>query len=359
VKETRHCQSPAVPRLAARILSQGTASAGPSALRLRRSFALTFAALGVLGIAATAYAVFVERSHVQLAEYALGILKPGLSPGGLTILHISDLHLRADGRVQSWKLAALRTLLHKVRYDLALITGDLIHDEPGFPVALALLDELHPALGAFSVPGNHDYCQYTVLGNEGAPRGGCLPARCLGAARSFWRLAGKVLRNDLLRQPLVFHDVTAMNTALKSHGIRPLVNRAVHLEIKGADLWIAGVDDLVEGTPNLQAALASVPADALLVLLAHNPDAWLDPLAGRADLVLSGHTHGGQIRLPLLGAAHTQGTHLARSGASGWFRQGHTRLFVSRGVGESLPLRLGAAPQIALIHLIPVPPAER
>jgi predicted MPP superfamily phosphohydrolase len=78
----------------------------------------------------------------------------------------------------------------------------------------------------------------------------------------------------------------------------------------------------------------------------------LEPEVERADLILSGHTHGGQIRLPLLGAAHTQGTHLTRRQAAGWFRRGQTRMFVTRGLGESIPLRFGVPPQAALIRLV-------
>ena len=71
------------------------------------------------------------------------------------------------------------------------------------------------------------------------------------------------------------------------------------------------------------------------------------------DLQLSGHTHGGQVRLPGLGAIHTQGTHLRRSQAAGWFTRGATRMFVTRGIGESLPLRLAAPPQAAVIRVVP------
>jgi len=112
------------------------------------------------------------------------------------------------------------------------------------------------------------------------------------------------------------------------------------------------VDYLLEGTSDLAAALSAVPDAAPVVLLAHNPDVWLDPLAERADLVLAGHTHGGQIRLPLLGVAHTQGTHLQRSRPAGWFQRGRSRMFVSRGLGESIPLRFGVRPQAALIRLV-------
>jgi hypothetical protein len=103
----------------------------------------------------------------------------------------------------------------------------------------------------------------------------------------------------------------------------------------------------------MAAALAGVPDGALLLLLAHNPDVWLDPLVERAGLVLSGHTHGGQVRLPGVGAAHTQGTHLSRRRPAGWFQRGRTLMFVSRGLGESIPLRFGVRPQIALIRWVP------
>ena len=145
-----------------------------------------------------------------------------------------------------------------------------------------------------------------------------------------------------------------MNRELELHHVQPLLNCSAHLQGDGLDLWVAGVDDLWEGRPDLSAALAGVPEDALLLVLAHNPDAWLEPGMERADLVLSGHVHGGQVRLPLLGALHTQGTHLTRRRPAGWFQRGRSQMFVSRGVGESLPLRFGVLPQVALIHLIPV-----
>ena len=114
-----------------------------------------------------------------------------------------------------------------------------------------------------------------------------------------------------------------------------------------------GLDDLTEGKPDLPAALADVPQGAPLILLAHNPDVWLDPGVERVDLVLSGHTHGGQVHLPGVGAAHTQGTHLSRRRPAGWFERGpSTRMFVTRGLGESIPLRFGARPQVALIHIL-------
>jgi predicted MPP superfamily phosphohydrolase len=144
-----------------------------------------------------------------------------------------------------------------------------------------------------------------------------------------------------------------MIRALRAAGIQPLVNSSVHLQEPGLDLWLAGVDDLWEGRPDLRSALADAPDGSPLVLLAHNPDQWLDAGAKRADLTLSGHVHGGQVRLPVLGALHTQGTHLDRQRADGWFCDGLSHLFVSRGLGESLPFRMGALPQATLIHLQP------
>jgi predicted MPP superfamily phosphohydrolase len=88
-----------------------------------------------------------------------------------------------------------------------------------------------------------------------------------------------------------------------------------------------------------------------VLLLSHNPDLVASPLLSRVSLMLAGHTHGGQIRLPLWGPAHTQVEHLQRHQVSGSFRQGETEIYISRGIGEGIPLRFCASPQIALLQV--------
>jgi predicted MPP superfamily phosphohydrolase len=160
------------------------------------------------------------------------------------------------------------------------------------------------------------------------------------------------MRNELVRQPVCFNDVPAMLRRLEGEGIETLVNRSCRLALPEGEAWLAGVDDEMESRPDLAEALEGVPPGVPLILLAHNPDIWLQCGVDRADLVLSGHTHGGQIQLPGMGAIHTQGTHLPRSAPAGWFERGRSKLFVSRGLGESIPLRFGARPQVALIRLV-------
>ena len=161
-----------------------------------------------------------------------------------------------------------------------------------------------------------------------------------------------MVRNELVRQPVCFNDVPEMLRLLEAEGIQTLVNKSTCLRLDSAEIWFAGIDDEMESFPDLAAAFAGIPPRVPLVLLAHNPDIWLQCGVDRADLVLSGHTHGGQIQLPVMGAIHTQGTHLTRRQPAGWFERGASRMFVSRGLGESIPLRFGARPQAALIRLV-------
>jgi hypothetical protein len=298
----------------------------------------------------------VERADVRLDRFTVEVDRPGLPPDGIVVLHLSDFHFRAGGRAQARKIARLKQLLAGERYDIVALTGDLIHDAAGFPVARSLIESLRPRLAAFSCRGNHDYAEYSVWGvfghtwreSDEAGRPGLNDL--LGAARKLIDFARKVLRNELVRLPVAFNDMAAMDAGLVSARVHPLVNAAA--EVPGADLWVAGVDDLTEGRPDLRAALRGVPDEPPLILLAHNPDIWRDARVAAADLILSGHTHGGQVWLPGIGAAHTQGTHLTRQRPAGWFERGGTRMFVSRGLGESIPLRFGVRPQIALIRLI-------
>ncbi len=303
------------------------------------------------------YAMTVERERVQLDRFTVRLDSKRLPPNGLTILHLSDFHFKADGRVQARKVAHLQTLLAREHFDVVALTGDLIHDIGGLPGAMALIESLCPCLGLYFVPGNHDYAEYTPWGvfghtwRENAQ--GDASARDLRHAISaLLDFVGKVARNDLVRMPVCFNDVPAMLEALSTLGVQPLVNTSTRLSVDGVDVWFAGVDDELEGQSDLAAALGDIPLAAPLVLLAHNPDIWLQDGVDRADLVLSGHTHGGQIQLPIIGAVHTQGTHLRRSQPAGWFERGRSRMFVSRGLGESIPLRFRARPQVALMHLI-------
>lgn len=160
---------------------------------------------------------------------------------------------------------------------------------------------------------------------------------------------------DLERVSL--NNVRLLIEMLDQHGIQILHNRSIHLcyhpgEPDGVDLHLAGVDDVSEGVVDLASAWSDVPDDSLKILLSHNPDILEDPASRRADLILSGHTHGGQVSLPLLGAAHTQSIHLGRREAAGYMRRGQTHVYVTRGIGEGIPLRFGAKPQITLLTIL-------
>lgn len=317
--------------------------------------ALSFLAAG--GLAAL-YAASLGREQVQLDRYTVRSRKPGLPRTGLTILHLTDFHFRTGGRVQARKLAQLQQLLAGERYDLVALTGDLIHDISGLPPALDLIRTLSPRHGIYFVPGNHDYAEYTPWGVFGhtwreSAEGGLTLGDVRHILRSLADFVRKVVRNELVRMPVCFNDVPEMIVELEKTGVKSLVNTSTRLPLDGGEVWLAGVDDEMESRPDLAQAFEAVPPGAPLILLAHNPDIWIRCGVDRADLVLSGHTHGGQIQLPLIGAVHTQGTHLRRKAPAGWFERGRSKMFVSRGLGESIPLRLGARPQVALITLLP------
>jgi hypothetical protein len=318
------------------------------------------AALAGTAIATAAIALdglLIERVRLQLDRYNLAIRKPGLPPGGLSILHLSDLHCKPGGVVQDLKLGRLARLLAGESYDLVALTGDLIDTADGLPALLAFVEGLRPRLGMFAIPGNRDYWESSLsaIFQEPSPVDGRWQRRSLGASVRRLREFGRTVRlNRHTHLRVRSNDAPAMLEALAARGVQTLLNRSVRIKGDSYDFWIAGVDDATHGRPDLSAALAGVPEEPCLLLLAHNPDIGQDRLVVRADLVLAGHTHGGQIYLPFLGAAYTGASHLSRRRPSGWFARRETRMFVSRGVGESLPFRLGARPQAVLVRLVPV-----
>ncbi len=137
-----------------------------------------------------------------------------------------------------------------------------------------------------------------------------------------------------------------------------LHNKGVHLfdAARSIDLYLAGVEDVCEASPQLDVALdraAAASAHSPVLLLSHNPDILADPRMADVDVLLAGHTHGGQLVLPFWGPAHTQSYYLRRHEVAGFFRRGRTQVYISRGMGEGIPLRWNARPQIALLTLLP------
>jgi uncharacterized protein len=269
--------------------------------------AVRYLAAGVAAAAGLgAYATLVEPRWLQTTRVDIHVR--GLHPAfeGLTIGLLSDLHAGGGTPHSVLKHACARVM--ESSPDLVAVTGDLVSRRGArFDVATDALSGLRAPLGVYAVPGNHDH-------DAGIER---------------WR------------------------RAVASAGVRDLTNGAVTHRVGGARLCVAGVDDLSEGDPRL--ILPDPDARDLTVLLAHNPEQAERARRGEdeVDLVLSGHTHGGQVRLPSLGALKSPLEHgLQELYDEGLRRRPWTQVYVSRGVGtSSLPVRFLCRPEVALLRL--------
>ncbi|WP_298817694.1 metallophosphoesterase [Chloroflexus sp.] len=258
------------------------------------------AALAGAGAVGAGYALAVEPRRLHLQAYTLHVANLPEGLNGLTIGQLSDLHL---GHRYSF-VNAQRAIDHLLaaQPDLIALTGDLVQTRSAIARLPEVLKRLHAPLGVYAVPGNHDYW-------EGMPH---------------------------------------IAAILREHGIHLLINRHRLIERNGARLLIAGVDDHWDGQPDLNLALGGAPAHDFRLLLAHCPDIADEAAAAGFQLQLSGHTHGGHVRMPGLGPLC-----LPRHGwryDMGHFRVGAMHLFVSRGAG-GLPLRLGCPPEVSLLRL--------
>jgi predicted MPP superfamily phosphohydrolase len=149
-----------------------------------------------------------------------------------------------------------------------------------------------------------------------------------------------------------WYDGPALERELERSGVRVLENAAVRVERPGGAFWVAGLADLESrrAQPSAAAALAAVPTGAPVILLTHWPDPW--PQAPpRVALTLAGHTHCGQVNLPVLGRL-VHASRAARHWGCGLYEEAGRKLFVTSGLGVSiLPVRFRAPPEIAIITL--------
>jgi hypothetical protein len=259
--------------------------------------------------AVTGYGVFIGRHRIGVREQKIVI--PGLPPDldGLRIAQVSDIHLGPF--FSQRELAYAVDLANETRPNLMLVTGDLI-TAPGDPLdaCLAQLARLRGDAGVFGCNGNHEIYADT---------------------ERYVELMGARL------------------------GIRILRSRAERLRFGSATLNLAGVDYQTRRKPYLRGAERLLAPDAFNLLLSHNPDVFPVAAAQGFDLTISGHTHGGQVRVEIL----RQDLNIARfftPYVDGLYRHasggGEKSLFVSRGLGTiALPARIGAPPEVALLTL--------
>jgi predicted MPP superfamily phosphohydrolase len=275
------------------------------------------AALGAVAIAGDG--VIFEPNRPQLVSIEIALARLAQSWDGFRIAQLSDLHY--DDYFSVVPLRKAIDIINGLQPDLVVLTGDFVtgplrkprHGNSKQMLKVAaqviepcaqLLSQLRAKSGILAILGNHD----------------------------------------------LYTDAAYITAVLQSQGIPILRNRSISLERQGTRLWFSGVDDVLAGKPDLDLALKGIPPAEPVVLLAHEPD-WADYVARYpVDLQLSGHSHGGQVRIPYIGAPFLP--ELARKYPWGLRRIGALALYTNVGIGTvRIPVRLGCPPEVTLITL--------
>jgi uncharacterized protein len=271
-------------------------------------------ALAAVGLVCFAYGYFVEPYWPEVTRVRVESAKLRGAVRPVRVVHISDLHCDPEPRLEE----RLPDLVAAERPDLIVYTGDSLNSPGGMPVLRKLLPRLAAVAPTFAVRGNWD--------------------------TAFWG------RTELFG----------------GTGVVELRKEAARVDVAGTSVWVAGAPfaSLVEppsGTRGgIETAVRGVPEGAFTLFLYHTPDAVLEAAeTGRVDLYCAGHTHGGQVALPVYGALVTL-SKFGKRFERGLHRVGGTWLYVTRGVGmEGGPaprVRFFARPEVTVIEL--APPAE-
>jgi predicted MPP superfamily phosphohydrolase len=265
--------------------------------------------LGLLALALGVDAFFIEPARLVVNRQELRLPNWPAELSGVRVALISDLHVGSP----HWGLSRLHDLVMRTNAeepDLILLAGDyLINDiwfgeHVGADAIATELGQLRAPLGVFAVLGNHDW----------------------------WNNGPKV------------------REAFEARGLTVLDDEVRRLHYRGKSLCLLGVRDETERLRSAQQELELALPGMPLIVLVHEPDLF-PSLDERATLTLAGHTHGGQVDLPLLGRRVVPSRFGARY-AAGHIVEGGRHLFVTTGVGTSIvPVRFGVPPEIALLTL--------
>jgi predicted MPP superfamily phosphohydrolase len=277
----------------------------------------SFIKAGLLGTAGLAlYSGEIERHWIEVAHRDVALHGLSAEFDGMRVAQLSDIHL--DDFTEPIFLKKVIERVNELKPDVVFLTGDFV-------------------------------------------TAGTWPnTRAHSAA---WQCASmlKALKCRQIYAVLGNHDVASgapeIESALRSNSIQVLRNSSLPIERGKSRIWLAGLDDPVAGHPNLDTTIPEAIRGVInepVVLLCHAPDyataVQAHPAGQHVDLMLSGHTHGGQVRLPFIGALVLPP--LGRNFVEGWYQLGHLGLYVNRGIGTiGVPFRLDCPPEITLFTL--------
>jgi uncharacterized protein len=265
----------------------------------RRSFLLGCAGCGVTAIPLGWYSAAYEPGDLEVTHHAVAIRGLSAQLNGVRMAQVSDLHVIGLGPVHIRMAEQLQSL----NPDLIVVTGDLVDISSAVTNVVDLLGSFSAPLGTWAVPGNWDHT-----------------ADAIGALKA----------------------------ALPSANVQLLTNESRRLQ---DGPWIVGADDPATGHADLAAALGRVGAGVPRILLAHSPDIVASLRDASADLVLCGHTHGGQINLPFLNGAWLKDG-ATRRYVEGFYDAHGSPMYVNRGIGTTtLPLRVACRPELTIFTL--------
>ncbi len=281
----------------------------------RRKFLQLAAGVAVTGALALAEdGTILEPNHPILTSIEVVLARLPAAFDGFTIAQLSDFHYDEHAALP---IKAAIEIVNQLHPDVVILTGDFV-----------------------TVPPFHNTFHYAT--------------RTSSAAEPCARLLAQLQPRGAIISVLGNHDVDAdarrIMEILHAHGLPVLRNRSLPIEQQGSRIWFCGLDSVLDGDPDIDFALKEVPSQELVILLVHEPDFADDAALRPVDLQLSGHSHGGQIWLPGIGAPWLPP--FARKYPRGLHRIGPLTLYTNMGLGTiRLPVRLNCPPEVTLFTL--------
>jgi uncharacterized protein len=276
----------------------------------KKKIAIALGAILLLAIGCLIWGFFIEPNRLVVNRSTIQIGNWPASLGGLKIVAIGDIH--TDNRfIDERKLHRIVELTNAEQPDLVVLLGDFIQGgrrntshQVAPEITAGALKDLRAPLGVYAVLGNHD-----------------------------WWYGGEKVR-----------------AAFEQNGITVLDNEVKEIKWRDGSFWLVGLADLWMRTQHVGETIAKVPPGATVIAMTHNPDVFPN-LPAQVPLLLAAHTHGGQVKLPLIGTPIVPSNYGPKYTAGHVFENGH-HMFVTTGIGTSiLRVRFRVPPEIAVLTI--------